>query len=337
MTAISAPFDADLFNQSAPEGLFYDPARGLIATGMVARHVLTHQLAPRPGRTFPTCKLDYLGGNSTLGIHLSEMRPLESKCRHRQLDETITLILSGRGQSEYRQADDAETLKVDWQAGDLYSIPCNAWHLHSNVSDSEPTRKIAFKTGNFIGKVLYGKNSLYDQDIRFPDRFDDEPDYYTRAEELAPNRLRANIVRSLADQPAGPVDAEYGEGVSVRHYDMTGQRVLDVSVLTIAPGGFVWPHRSLAEEAFFVLSGAGRTDIWREGGVARSIAWRAGDVVAPPFDVWRSHSNTGTEDLRLLRARNVFLERALGVEGPARLGTVLPDRFPTLLEPGRPV
>lgn len=335
MTSTGYRFDADAFNQTAPEGLYYDPARGLIAEGMLARQVQTHVLAPRPGRTFNTCKLDYLGGNTTLGIHLSEMAPAESKCRHRQLDETVTLILSGQGRSEYRQRDEGENLHVQWEAGDVYSIPCNAWHAHMNASDEHPTRKIAFKSGNFVNRILYGSNPLYDQGPRFHDRFDDEPDYFSVQEQVAPDRIRTNFIKQVADQPVPAPDDRLGEGVAVQHYDMTGQRVLDVSVTSIAPDGFVWPHRALAEEAFVVLRGEGRTDIWRDDGTARTISWRAGDVVAPPFGVWRQHANTGMGEVRYLRVRNVFIERALGVDQPDALHTSLPDRFPRLMEPGR--
>lgn len=335
MTSTRPPFDADAFNETAPEGLYYDPARGLVARGMLARQVPTHVLAPRPGRTFNTCKLDHLGGNTTLGIHLSEMAPGESKCRHRQLDETVTLVLSGQGRSEYRQRDGGDSVQVQWEAGDVYSIPCNAWHAHSNASDTEPTRKVAFKSGNLVNRILYGDNALYDQGPRFHDRFDDEPDYFSVQEQVAPDRIRTNFIKQVADQPVPAPDEALGHGVAVQHYDMTGQRVLAVSLTSIAAGGFVWPHRPLAEEAFVVLRGQGRTDIWREDGTARTIAWGAGDVVAPPFDVWRRHANTGTDEVRYLRVRNVFIERALGVDEPGYLRTSLPDRFPELMEPGR--
>lgn len=330
----STPFDPDEFNRKAPAGLFYDKERGLHAHGIVARQVLTHPLAPKPGKSFDTCRLDELAGNTTFGIHLSEMGPGERKCAHRQLDETVTFILSGQGRSEYRQREDGPKLGVEWQAGDVYSIPCNAWHEHFNASEEEPTRKVAFKTGSLVNRLLYGNNPLYDQGPRFPDRFDDEPDYFTLREDVGPNRVRMNIIKGVADQPVPEADPELGEGVSVQHYDMTGQRCLDVSVTAVAGHGFVFPHRPLAEEAFVVLRGRGRTDIWQEGGVARSIAWGAGDVVAPPLGIWRQHVNTGEEEVRYLKVRNVFIERGLGVE-PGTLGTVMPDRFPTIMEPGR--
>ena len=64
-----------------------------------------------------------------------------------------------------------------------------------------------------------------------------------------------------------------------------------------------------------VLAGSGQTRLWTDDGREAVVDWTAGDLISPPFQVWRSHRNTGSEPARFLRFQNNFIELALGVRG----------------------
>src|SRR5579859_5784464 len=84
----------------------YDVARQfLMVTGLVARRLATHELAPRPKRDSRAAAFDELGGNTTLGVHLSEIAAGGSKRGHRHVDEALIYVVTGRGWSELRQDD----------------------------------------------------------------------------------------------------------------------------------------------------------------------------------------------------------------------------------------
>lgn len=331
-----APQDVEL-----PHGMEFHDRLGLIVHTMVARQLPTHTVLKRPTRHFPTCTFDQMSGNTMLAMHLANIEVDVVKCDHRHLDETGALILAGRGFSEFRQADDAEPLRVEWEAGDYVVIPSNAWHRHVNVTDTD-ARQISFRNVRLMNSILHGGEAVYDaregvyhSGARFLDRFADEPDYFTTRAQIAPGRVRTNFIKQAVAEPLPDDDPEYGHGVAIQSYWAGGQRTLDVAVAGIRAGGRMRPHRPLAEEAFYVLAGRGATDVWSEGGHARTIRWEAGDLVSPPLGAWRQH--LAGDDTRLFMVRNVVIERALGLSDHTsawQLDHALPDRLGALAAAG---
>lgn len=323
---------------SLPEGMHYDDTVGLWVDGIVARNAPEHVVLPRPGRRFSTVTLDHMAGNSVLGMHLARIEQGGTKCGHRHMDETMALIVSGRGYSEYRQDDDKDLQTIEWEAGDVIVIPCNAWHQHFNASESEYIRQLSFRNTRLLNRILQNAKvvynlagATYNQASRFPDRYNDEPDYFSLAETLPDGRIRTNFIKQVGDQPLPDPDPDHGEGVSLQGYVLGGQRTLDVAHVGIKAGGFVRPHRPLAEEGMHIIRGEGRTDIWEEHGPRASVTWKAGDVIAPPMGVWRQHS--ATTDVQYFVVRDNSVAQSFGVEGSTFFDFAVPPRWPALLDP----
>jgi len=326
--------------------LYFDERRQfLMVEGVVARGIPTFPLLPRPkranraadgstGAAPRAAAFDSLGGNTTLGVHLSEVPPGGEKQGHRHLDEATFYIVSGRGWSELRQGDDVPDQRVDWQTGDVVTIPSNAWHKHYNASPDEPALQIAFKNTRWLRKLFHSREFVYANEFRFPDRYDDEPDYWTRREEGNYGKVKTNFIHDVVREPVTP-DPGAGAGVGITRYSMGGHRTIDHALVEIAPGGSVRPHTPLAEEAMLILQGAGRTTLSTTDGRTTAFDWQAGDLVAPPFGVTRAHANTGEEPLRYWWVKNNFIERALGIKGNLSLDGSLPVRWPQAIEADR--
>ncbi len=315
-----------------PKGMRYDEARQfLLVQGVVARQIPTHPLAARPKRNARAAAFDELSGNTTLGIHLSEIAPGGQKPGHRHVDEAVIYIVHGYGYSEMRQADEKEDQRVDWKAGDLVSIPANAWHKHYNLDEQKPCLQLAFKNTRLLRQLFGSRDFVYANDFRFHNRYDDEADYFELREDVGDGTVRTNVLANCAEQPLQDAP-DAGEGVSAQKYVMGGHLMLEVSLVEISAGGYVRPHRHLAEEALYVLSGSGRTQLWQENGEARTIRWTAGDLICPPLNVWHQHVADGDAPARYLLIRNNFIERALGIDGKG-FDTAIPDRFQTVIEP----
>ena len=180
--------------------------------GVIARGIPTFPLLPRPKRAIRVAD-GSTGARAARGgvrhawaatrrwaIHLSEVPAGGEKQGHRHLDEATFYIISGRGWSELRQGEDVPDQRVDWQAGDIVTIPSNAWHKHYNASHPDaPALQIAFKNTRWLRKLFHSREFVYANDFRFPDRYNDEPDYWTRRDdgnygkvkiELHPRRRR---------------------------------------------------------------------------------------------------------------------------------------------------
>ena len=326
---------------AAPAGegsgtLYYDTERQfLIVEGVIARGIPTFPLAPRPKRRSRAATFDSLGGNTTLGIHLSEVPPGRAKPGHRHLDEATFYIVAGRGWSEVRQQDDAPMERVDWKAGDVVTIPSNAWHQHFNASEEEPVLHIAFKNTRLLRRLFNSRDFVYKNDFRFDDRYNDEPGYWTsRGDEGRTST--APIFPDVISESVVP-DPEAGTGVGIRELTMGGHLMVEHALVEIAQGGEIRAHRHLAEEAMLILAGSGQTRLRSDDGREAVVEWTAGDLLSPPFQVWRSHHNTGAGPVRFLRVQNTFIELALGVRGRSISleGAGLPDRFPAVLEADR--
>ncbi|HEX5466495.1 MAG TPA: cupin domain-containing protein [Candidatus Limnocylindrales bacterium] len=310
----------------------YDAARQfLMVEGVIARDIATFPLASRPKRRSRAAAFDGLGGNTTMGIHLSEVPAGGEKAGHRHLDEATFYIVSGHGWTELRQSDERSDQRVEWRAGDVVVIPANAYHKHYNGDPDRPCLQLAFKDTRLLRKLFHSREFVYRNDFRFHDRYDDEPDYWTRREPGNYGKVRTNLIPAVVDE-AVEADPEAGQGVSSRRFSMGGHRMLDLQLVEVAPGGYVRAHRHLAEEALLILRGAGRTHLWAEDGREVRVDWSAGDLVAPPFGLWRQHVVAGDESVRYLAVRNTFIERALGIKGNTTLDGRLPERFPTIVE-----
>ena len=325
--------------------LYYDEARQfLMVEGVIARGIPTFPLLPRPkrsnradGRTGPAPRaaaFDSLGGNTTLGIHLSEVPPGGEKQGHRHLDEATFYIVSGHGWSELRQGDDVPDQRVDWRAGDIVTIPSNAWHKHYNADPDRPALQIAFKNTRWLRKLFHSREFVYQNGFRFPERYNDEPDYWTRREDGNYGKVRINFIREVVREEVVP-DPAAGEGVGIRRYSMGGHRTIDHALVEIAVGGRVRAHRPLAEEALLILQGRGSTTLTAPDGRTTTFDWQPGDLIAPPFGVARAHAQDGEEPVRYWWVKNNFIERALGIKGNMSLDGDLPVRWPDVIEADR--
>jgi gentisate 1,2-dioxygenase len=309
---------------------------GLVAAGLVARDIPHHRVEPLPGRDLRTCRMDRLGGHTMTAMHLAEVRPGGHKCNHRHLDETMAFIAAGRGWTELRQSDYAAPIRAEWRAGDVVVVPTNAWHRHVNADTEQPMRQLSFRNLPLMNALLHGpgtperRKPAFNIGGRFTSRFDDEQDYLSRREDLEPGVVRANLVRQIADDAVPDNDAAHGEGVAVQRYEMGGQRTLEVALVAIAAGGRTRDEESLTEENIVVLRGRGHTVLTDRSGESYRVPWSAGDLVCPPFAVRRQHVADSDADARLLRVRNVAIERALGIAGA---DSVIPDRLAMLAAP----
>lgn len=315
-----------------PKGMRYDERRQwLLPQGLVARDLATHPLFPRTKRNSEAAAFDELSGNTTLGIHLSQIAPGGMKPGHRHLDEAVFYIVTGHGWSELKQADDAPVQRIDWKAGDMLSIPANAWHQHFNGDPDAPTLQLAFKNTRLLRRLFGSRDFVYANDFKFDDRYADEVDYWTSRRMADDGVMEVNCLPDVVSEPL-PEVPDAGRFVSMQRYRMGGHLMLEVALVELGRKGHVKAHRHLVEEGLLAISGHFRTLVWHEDGREELIEWGEGDLFCPPLNTWHQHFARGHEPVRYVAVRNTFITRALGLD-PTAFGTVMPDRFPEVLEP----
>ena len=157
-------------------GIHYDAERQVVVVdGTIVRDIASFPLGARPRRAGRAIALDFLSGNSTLGLHLADLPAGGESDGHRHLEETSMFVLAGRGWTELRQGEDVEPQRVEWSAGDLLAIPANVWHRHAVDDGAGPARQLAFKGSRLLRKLFHDRGFLVDNDCRFRLRSDDQP------------------------------------------------------------------------------------------------------------------------------------------------------------------
>lgn len=297
--------------------MYYDEKKQwLVVEGLIAEDLRTFPTKPRPRRgDFRAARFDDLAGNTMLGCHLGEMMGTEN-IGHRHVDEAAIYMVTGRGYSVIYQGEDPEDPhtrhRIDWQAGSLVAIPINAYHQHFNLVHPDSVRQLAIKNVPTLRKVGFSTAAIYDDPMRFTDRFNDEPDYWEISERAGERLWRCNVVPDLK---IFPLDAwpERGEGVSAMFFDMAGMQTLRPHVTELAPSGRTRAHHHLREELILILSGRGHTLIWNDGGPEIRVEWSEGDLFSPPLNAWHQHFNADPKaPARYYSVENMAIEQLTG-------------------------
>ena len=73
-------------------------------------------------------------------------------------------------------------------------------------------------------------------------------------------------------------------------------RQVDVTLVEIPQGGKLPPHRHLAEEMIYIVSGKGYTQMWAESEAKKArYDWAEGDLVSPSLNAWHQHFNASAD------------------------------------------
>ncbi len=77
---------------------------------------------------------------------------------------------------------------------------------------------------------------------------------------------------------------------------------VDVTLVEIPPRGKLAPHRHLAEEMMFIVSGKGYTLMWngKDSGKTEKLEWSEGDLLSPSLNAWHQHFNASNTPARYL-------------------------------------
>ncbi|HWP85316.1 MAG TPA: cupin domain-containing protein, partial [Terriglobia bacterium] len=142
--------------------------------------------------------------------------------------------------------------------------------------------------------------------------------------QLANEAIRLKTYPVKMDPSLGAGVARIGEG---------RLHQLEVTLIEIPPGKSLPPHRHLAEEAIYIVSGKGTTAMWTSEATKdkkQTYAWGEGDYLSPTLNVWHQHVNTSPDTpARILTITTAPLTQAV-FESPALLGStdvVFEDRW----------
>jgi gentisate 1,2-dioxygenase len=119
---------------------FSYPAQG----GLLVKQLLHHPVHARADRGNAAAYFAF-DGLKSLEAHVSEIPPAQATRRHRHTCEALFYVLAGRGYSVV-QVEGQEPKRLEWEAGDLFFTPLQAWHWHVNTDAVCPARYLEITT-----------------------------------------------------------------------------------------------------------------------------------------------------------------------------------------------
>jgi hypothetical protein len=128
---------------------------------------------------------------------------------------------------------------------------------------------LAFKNTRLLRRLFGSREFVYDSNARLHNRYDDEPDYWTRRTTAEDGRIATNFIQDVSAEIL-PERPEAGRGVSLQEYAIGGHLMLDVVIAEVVRRGHIRAHRHLAEEAVLVLKGRGRSIFSDDQGASTS-------------------------------------------------------------------
>lgn len=230
----------------------------------------------------------------------------------RHLYEQGIYFLTGNGYTILQQEGEQEQ-RVEWQQGDLFSVPLNVRHQHFNTGD-EPARMLVVSSFPLVLNVVGSEEFIAGNPFAFTDRYDGAADYFERTNQLDGLTASTNFVKGVR-QTETRLWEYSGEGNETMRWLMAGNSMLSLHVSEMPPSSYKKAHRHSSDAFILFLSGTGFSLAWPEAAFhdhAR-VDWNAGTLFVPPMFWYHQHLNTGSTPARYLAINVPVFVRNIGL------------------------
>jgi len=301
--------------QDSPYQHWLETARNEIPLfeGLVIDDVATEPLKPWPqmGEGITGLYLHLADYQITDG-RLLEIPPGGHTAGQQHLFEKGIYFLAGSGHTVFQQ-EGRPPQRVNWQAGDLVSVPLNVRHQHFN-DGSGPARMLAVSTFPLMLNVIDDIDFVTENPWAFIGRYDGEPDYF-RPSEAGPQLIDpVNFARDIPRMSTVPFDYR-GKGNRSVRWLMAGNSMLSLHISEMPPNTYKKAHRHSGDAFILLLSGEGFSLTWPSGffDKRQRVDWKAGTLFVPPMYWYHQHLNTGATPARYLAINTPTVIRNIGL------------------------
>jgi oxalate decarboxylase/phosphoglucose isomerase-like protein (cupin superfamily) len=162
---------------------------------------------------------------------------------------------------------------------------------------------------NAFGDLRFVFNTPYD----FTERFNGEPDYFSRRGEQQGLLLDTNFVADAVNLPLYAAGERGAGGGHIRFSMAKGYLNSHISQFPV--GTYKKAHAHGPGAHVIIMSGEGYSLMWPEGEEPRRFEWQEGSMIVPPNLWYHQHFNTGAGPARYLafKAEGVAIRNAQGV------------------------
>ncbi|MDQ3817564.1 MAG: twin-arginine translocation signal domain-containing protein [Acidobacteriota bacterium] len=285
--------------------------------------VVTQEVKPWPEIGGRGLYLNFTGNVHMDGV-IYEIPEGKALVPRQHFYEQVFIVLKGRGHSLFGAGP--RKAKVEWGEGSLFAGPVNVPYRHFNDDSSHPARLLAITSFPFMLQVFGNLDLINNLNFAFKDRYNDEPDYFSKTERVRKRWDKTNFVKDIRNAEVVPWPERGGENASI-FWDMSGNTILEPHMSEFEVGGYKLGHRHPYEAIILTLNGKGFSIAGKESlkeSDTQFIPWKAGSVVSPPYFWYHQHFNTGTTKARYFAMTEGDFPKRLGI--PLQVEQIEADR-----------
>jgi hypothetical protein len=285
--------------------------------------VATQEVKPWPEIGGRGLYLNFTGNVHMDGV-IYEIPEGKSLVPRQHFFEQVFIALKGRGHTLFGAG--RRKTKVEWGEGSLFAGPVNVAYQHFNDDSAHPARLLAITSFPFMLQVFGNLDLINNLNFTFRDRYNDQPDYFSKTDRVRKRWDKTNFVRDIRTAEVVPWPERGGENASI-FWDMSGNTILEPHMSEFEVGGYKLGHRHPYEAIILTLNGKGFSiagkDSLKESDTVK-IDWKAGSLVSPPYFWYHQHFNTGTTKARYFAMTEGDFPKRLGI--PLQVEQIEADR-----------
>ena len=245
-----------------------------------------------------------------LEVFVGKLAPGRQSNPQRHLYEQMIYVIEGDGHTLIWENENAEPVRLDWEAGDLLSPPLNHRYQHHNDSSNQDA--VLFNvTTKPLSEVLYGKNDFLSQ-VDYS--FDSIMEEYYPIEEPIPTgtvttayvEMKGGLLVKNIKSRELPYNRPGHWGISFLPNlgnSMAGNRLFELEIFEMEPPTDSPYHRHPWEVIYFALDGSGGGIFHLPNQPPEYLEFKEGDVFFERSNKYHWHAPRNGSRYRIIQIK----------------------------------
>ncbi|MDP2644417.1 MAG: hypothetical protein Q8P24_05725 [Desulfobacterales bacterium] len=236
-----------------------------------------------------------LGGQEDTDVYVCEIPPAGQTTPQRHLFEALIYIADGHGATTiWHEAHAKRTF--EWSAGAFFAIPLNVSYQHFNASGSMPVRFLAGTNLPHVINLFHNEDFIFQNPFQFRDRFDDDPDFFRRNQQLVTRSWETNLIPDVNGFALDPFPMK-GKGIRIMRVGLA-ESTYGSHIQELPVGSRSTFHRHGPGAVVCVTQGTGFAMMWRDNEPRQRFEIGPGSIYSPGDLMFHAHFNTGNTAMR---------------------------------------
>lgn len=244
-----------------------------------------------------------------LEVFVGKLDPNGKSKAQKHLYEKMIYVIEGRGHTLIWRDEKSDPVRLDWEAGDLFSTPVNFRHQHVNDSSSEEAALYHVTTKPLIDIVLgegFGQNVQYADDSIWEEYYPIKEPVPTGNVTEAYVEMKGGFIVKNIDDMELPYNRPGHFGIAFLPFEgrnMAGNNLFELQIFDLEPPTESPYNSHPWEVVYYVLKGNGAGLFHMEGEPPEYLTFEEGDVFFERSNKWHWHAPLKGSKYRIIQIK----------------------------------